>query len=733
MGIETLYADGIEQAYRRGLTSPAPQADPDFRTFGFLASGLSGIPRGAMEVLSSVRDLSAESERQFRESPRGRIVAQEYERRTGVKPADQYRMPGGASIRQAAEYNLAPDPQTSHMAEQVFHGLTRFGTKAVGAVVAAGPVGGAALLGAEETNTIYRDLIGRGIDSETALKVAAVQGAISAAGVVLPVSAAGLSTALGKVAGTAALVGVGGPGAYVAQETLARDILQRAGYADEAGRHDPADPLGLALSTILPAAFGAVSLRGALRTPKQIGPIKTEAGVRDAVQLTPEEQAASDAYERSAANLGELRQEIARTKDPAARQVLEAELAKQTEAAAQAGRGAVAESAARSPEVVDAARVKVLRETVQRSLPDGPDALLRLHEAMDAVAAGERVDVPDFATRIPNLAQFVESGRWKAVGAPKVADVPDEFIGWLKAAGGVSMDQKFDITGERSAILSNPGGIFKRGGMGTDELASRAAEAGFLSPEQAGQGVYLIDLIKQRIRGEPVLSASQIELQAERTSQLRGMEDRLTDLETRLRMLGEDPAAARGNPEAMEAYLQAHESRLLAARVGEIGRPVADDSPEMDALRERAQQIAQDIRDTDRTLDQYETELEPLSPVMRSLVREELDAATTPQAANPEAAAPARGAGDDAPPGVPEPGRAAADVQAAGRAVTPAQAERQIAEALAVERPSLPVTLPGTNEAVPLADAMEMIRAQRALDESDAELLRAAVLCDLSP
>lgn len=64
---------------------------------------------------------------------------------------------------------------------------------------------------------------------------------------------------------------------------------------------------------------------------------------------------------------------------------------------------------------------------------------------------------------------------------------------------------------------------------------------------------------------------------------------------------------------------------------------------------------------------------------------------------------------------------------------TPAQAERQIAEALAVERPSLPVTLPGTNEAVPLADAMEMIRAQQALDESDAELLRAAVLCDLSP
>lgn len=43
------------------------------------------------------------------------------------------------------------------------------------------------------------------------------------------------------------------------------------------------------------------------------------------------------------------------------------------------------------------------------------------------------------------------------------------------------------------------------------------------------------------------------------------------------------------------------------------------------------------------------------------------------------------------------------------------------------------VTLPGTNEAVSLADALEMIRAQQALGESDAQLLQAAVLCDLSP
>lgn len=54
-------------------------------------------------------------------------------------------------------------------------------------------------------------------------------------------------------------------------------------------------------------------------------------------------------------------------------------------------------------------------------------------------------------------------------------------------------------------------------------------------------------------------------------------------------------------------------------------------------------------------------------------------------------------------------------------------------EVLAAERPDMMVTLPGSNEAVSLADAVEMIRAQQALDESDAALVRAAVLCDLSP
>ena len=786
MGIERLYADGIEQAYQRGLRSPAPQVDPDFRLGSFLAAGLGGVPSAALETLGSVRDFSRGIDEQYRASPRGQIVARELEQRTGVAPADQTVMPGGEAQRMKAR-EFGPDPQTAHMADQVFHGLTRFGAKAVGAVVAAGPVGGAALLGTEEANTIYRDLIGRGIDSETALKVAAVQGAISAAGVVLPVSGAAMAaTTAGKVGATAGLVAVGGPGSYVAQETLARDILQRAGYADEAAKHDPTDPLGLAISTLLPGAFGAVALRGALRSARPTmedvvkhiesggrrydkdGNLLTSPkgaqgemqvmpgtatdpgfGVTPARDGSPDELArvGRDYLQAMTSRYGDNDKALAAYNagpgavDAAVKKHdddwlanMPAETRQYVAKANKLMDGAVADIAARSPEVADAARVKVLQETVRRSLPDAPEAYPRLMDAIDALSAGERVDVPGLVRPVQSLADFVQAGRYKAAPAVRDMDGPDTFGAWLRSQGGIDIGEKFDISGDANNVRNNPGGVFRRGGLPTDELASRAAEAGFLLPEQAGDTRSFVDLVQRMIGGDRVLSLEQQADQAVRALDRQGMDARVADLEARLQRLGEDPAAARGNPEAMEAYLAANERRLLAARVDEVAdRPAADDSPEMEALRGRAQQIAQDIRDTDRTLAQYEAELQPLSPVMRRLVQEDLDAPTTPQAPYPEAAAPARGAGDGAAPAVADTGRPAADVQAAGVAKQMALQERQIVDALAAERPDMLVTLPGTNEAIPLADAMELIRAQQALDESDAGLVRAAVLCDLSP
>lgn len=61
---------------------------------------------------------------------------------------------------------------------------------------------------------------------------------------------------------------------------------------------------------------------------KPMGSVKTEAGMREAVKLTPEEQAREDARELSDSNIEELRKEISNAKSPAIKAILEEELNK---------------------------------------------------------------------------------------------------------------------------------------------------------------------------------------------------------------------------------------------------------------------------------------------------------------------------------------------------------------------------------------------------------------------
>ena len=74
---------------------------------------------------------------------------------------------------------------------------------------------------------------------------------------------AALPAAGQTLAGTAGLYLAGGPGGYVAQQALTRQILDGAGYDKLADRYDPLDPVGLALSGLVPLPFAAVGYRNA--------------------------------------------------------------------------------------------------------------------------------------------------------------------------------------------------------------------------------------------------------------------------------------------------------------------------------------------------------------------------------------------------------------------------------------------------------------------------------------
>jgi hypothetical protein len=225
----------------------------------------------------------------------------------------------------------------------------------------------------------------------------------------------------------------------VAQNAATKAILDNAGYKDIANQYNPFDPVGLTVSTLVPTAFGAAALRmraGRGEPAKPAGALNTEADVKQSVQLTPAEQATSDAFEASPANLAELRGAIAKEKNPANRALLQAELAKQEAAAAH---GEIRSAIEQHPEIVDAARVKQVADTMdaQRLTRDGDLAGMALHQdalarAQDQINAGEKVSVADMLADRELDPQRVTEARDRLLGPLEdVIPADDAHVGRL--------------------------------------------------------------------------------------------------------------------------------------------------------------------------------------------------------------------------------------------------------------------------------------------------------------
>jgi hypothetical protein len=159
---------------------------------------------------------------------------------------------------------LMPDPQTTHASTQVMAALVEFGGAAVGYALTTGPAA-PLLLGADMGMAEADKLKQQGVDLATRTKVGAVAGVVAGASVALPIAGR-------TIAQTAGLVAVGGPGGFIAQNAASKAILEANDYSKQASQYDPLDPVGLALSTIVPAGFGAVAMRGARTAPKASDP-----------------------------------------------------------------------------------------------------------------------------------------------------------------------------------------------------------------------------------------------------------------------------------------------------------------------------------------------------------------------------------------------------------------------------------------------------------------------------
>lgn len=560
MSILDLHGDDVMAAAARYVAPPKPEPESKFSTWRLITAVPRGAAEAGMQVLASGAEL-ATAGAYMRDTPTKDMPA-------GV-PAEALQSDLADSLRERGR-EFRPDPQTAHVAEEVLYGFARGATKIVAGALAAGPLGVLAA-GVEEGMTQADELKRQGV---TDPNVRAEAGAVQGAGLALAV----LPVLGGSLKATAWLYLAGGPGGFIAQQALTREILRGSAPDGIAEQFDPFDPVGLAVSSLIPAGFAAWGIRGQRKAAAakaaedfRTGPVPSEpAPVADAVR------------------------------------------------------------AAYSPEVVDAARVAYAVESRAASNRTGStmqgaskhEAALARAEA--AMGRGDAVSVSDLVPpeRIETLDEFLKANRIK--DERPGPEVEGRFLGWVRQAGGIDFAQKWDITNERGGITANPGGIFRKNDRGVDDLALQAEEAGYLRPGEGSDSGRFIELVQDAVNGNRVLTLEEQGMKAGRDAQANEYGARLEAVETRLKLLGVDTAPAKGNLLALEAYAKAHEPQLLGAAMDEI-RAATDYGPEFDALQARARGIADDIVTGERTRQQYEADVAPLSPVMRRMVDEILN------------------------------------------------------------------------------------------------------------
>lgn len=269
--IDSLFQAGTDKVLDDQVQRPNAYQPPEVKfgvgqlakaPFQGIASGATKSAAFAADILGAFGDVAGSGGfnggGMFATATPEERKQQEAARDKWINSGPQFSNPVGDELRQRAK-DVMPDPTQTHAAAQVVAGIAEFATQAVTYSAAAGPLAPALLagdVGMAESDKLKQE----GVDLATRTKAGAVAGVAAGASIALPVVGSGVKS-------TAALVAAGGPGMFVGQNVAERAILANAGYEKIASQYDPLDPVGLALSAIVPAAFGGVALRARAKTP----------------------------------------------------------------------------------------------------------------------------------------------------------------------------------------------------------------------------------------------------------------------------------------------------------------------------------------------------------------------------------------------------------------------------------------------------------------------------------
>lgn len=345
MSILDLHAGEMVSAAANTPFVESPKTTPRFSVWGTTTAVPRGVAAGAAESTGFAAEILGAFGQVAGAYPEAlgpvQLTAQQRKeagdaRAKLLTEGIDYSSEAGDLFRGVAD-SYKPDPLTAHTAERLVFDASRFMSKALGySVAGGGPVLGAGLTAVDEGMAASDQLRQKGVDLTTRTEVGALAGAAAGAAVLLPVAG---RTALQ----TAGYVAAGGPGSFIAQQAATKEILDGAGYGQIADKYDPLDPVGLAVSTLVPAAFGGLALRGRARAAKFDA--DTVDAARTQLQLNEQQRTSlvSDGEPGALAAERQIRTEVAGELDhPAPRPPAEIEVAQPapdgaTAAAAESG------------------------------------------------------------------------------------------------------------------------------------------------------------------------------------------------------------------------------------------------------------------------------------------------------------------------------------------------------------------------------------------------------------
>ena len=149
--------------------------------------------------------------------------------------------------------SLNPDPKTIGWAGRQLFGLAETVPTLAGGVLAGGPLGGAAAVGAQQGYSDFRMNQDQGLDTTTAGEKAALTGVTSAAGTLLPVG-------IGKGILSKVVTGAVGNVMFGAGDRAATSaLLNERGYPEMAQQYKVLDASSIAADGVMGAAFGGVA------------------------------------------------------------------------------------------------------------------------------------------------------------------------------------------------------------------------------------------------------------------------------------------------------------------------------------------------------------------------------------------------------------------------------------------------------------------------------------------